>query len=218
MSSLLLLFARGLAMGFAIAAPVGAIGVLCIRRTLAGGTALGLATGLGAATADGVYGAVAALGLTAISAALVGARAWLGLAGGVALIYLGTRTMLARPAEDRGDVRSVSGGLAAAWGSTFLLTLGNPSTILAFIAVFAALGVGAAGSGPAGALALVAGVFSGSALWWLVLSGSVGLVRHRVSVAATLWIDRASGALIAAFGVAAALGGLALLGVLGAHR
>ncbi len=212
MLQLLPLFARGLAMGFAIAAPVGAIGVLTIRRTLSGGRALGLATGLGAATADGFYGAVAAFGVTALSAALVGARGWLGVAGGLFLVYLGIRTIVATPPEDGVDAPEPA-SLAGAWASTFVLTLGNPMTILSFTAAFAALGVGAAGSGIPGALALVVGVFCGSALWWVVLTFAVDLVRHRLSRASMAMIDRVSGAVIVAFGVVATLGGLAALGV-----
>ena len=116
---------------------------------LRGGRALGLATGLGAATADGVYGAIAAFGVTAVSAVLVGARGWLGLAGGVFLVYLGVRTIAAEPARER-DERGEPKSLVAAWSSTFLLTLGNPSTILMFVAVFAALGVAAQGTGVRG--------------------------------------------------------------------
>jgi threonine/homoserine/homoserine lactone efflux protein len=212
MSALLPLLLRGLLMGFAIAAPVGAIGALCIRRTLRGGRAIGIATGLGAATADGVYGAIAAFGVTAVSAALVGARGWLGLCGGIFLVYLGVRTISAEPAREREERREPK-SLAAAWSSTFLLTLANPSTILMFAAVFAALGVATAATGIAGPLVLVLGVFCGSAAWWLILSTTVAAVRHRLSGNAMVWIDRVSGAVIVAFGVVAAVGGLQLLGV-----
>ena len=99
MPPFLALYLRGLVMGFAIAAPVGAIGVLCIRRTLAGGWLLGLATGLGAATADAVYGAVAAFGITAVSSMLLGVRGWMQVAGGAFLVYLGVRTFVARAAQ-----------------------------------------------------------------------------------------------------------------------
>lgn len=214
MSSLLPLFLRGLVMGFAIAAPVGAIGVLCIRRTLAYGRAVGLATGLGAATADGFYGAVAAFGVTALSAALLSARAWLGLAGGLFLVYLGVRTISARVVSADTE-QAAPRSLWAAYASTFVLTLGNPMTILSFTAVFAALGVGAAGAGVPGALALVAGVFLGSAAWWLILSTVVGFVRHMVSDSAMVWIDRVSGAVIVAFGAWATINALVLLGAFG---
>ena len=132
-------FGRGLVIGFAIAAPVGAIGVLCIRRTLADGRLTGFVSGLGAATADALYGAVAALGLTAISSALVAHQATVRLVGGLFLCYLGVRTALAAPATT--GATGARRGLLAAYGSTLALTLTNPSTILSFAAVFAGLGL-----------------------------------------------------------------------------
>lgn len=185
--------------GFSIAAPVGPIGLLCIRRTLAEGRGVGLATGLGAATADAVYGAVAGFGLTAVSGVLLGGRVWLRLAGGVFLCYLGARTFRSRPAAGPPEARGR--GLAGAYASTLGLTLTNPTTILSFAAIFAGFGAGRAGY--LGASVLVLGVFLGSALWWLVLSGGVALLRPRFRPAALVWVNRLSGALIAAFGVAA---------------
>ena len=199
---------RGLVIGFSIAAPVGPIGVLCIRRTLADGRAVGFAAGLGAATADALYGAVAGFGLTVVSTALVGQQGWLRLIGGAFLCWLGARTFLARPAEAAAPA-TLGAGLAGAYASTLALTLTNPMTILSFAAVFAGLGVGAAGGGYGAAAVLVLGVFAGSALWWLVLSGAVGLLRHRVTPRGLRWVNRASGTIIAGFG-ALALGSLAL--------
>src|SRR3954468_17812764 len=129
----------GVILGFSIAAPVGPIGVLCIRRSLAEGRRVGLATGLGAATADALYGAVAAFGLTAISSFLIGQKSWLGLIGGLFLCYLGIRTFQSQPAENPATLPS--GGLLSAYSSTLLLTLTNPMTILSFVAVFAAFGL-----------------------------------------------------------------------------
>jgi threonine/homoserine/homoserine lactone efflux protein len=133
---------KGLAIGFAIAAPVGPIGVLCIRRSLTDGQRIGLATGLGAATADAAYGAVAAFGLTAVSTFLVKQRMALGIIGGAFLCYLGLRTWLSKPAEKPAEARG--SGLASAYSSTLLLTLTNPTTILSFVAVFAGFGLGVA--------------------------------------------------------------------------
>jgi threonine/homoserine/homoserine lactone efflux protein len=196
-------FARGLAIGFAIAAPVGAIGLLCIRRTLAEGRLVGFVSGLGAATADAAYGAVAALGLTAVSAALVEHSDAVRLLGGAFLCYLGARTALASPvAESRsGSTR----GLASAYASTLGLTLTNPSTILSFAAIFAGLGLGASGGGRGSAILMVTGVFLGSALWWLMLSGAVGFARRAVTPTRLRWINRLSGALLIGFGVLALL-------------
>lgn len=197
------LLLRGLALGFSIAAPVGPIGVLCIRRTLAEGRATGFVSGLGAATADATYGAVAAFGLTFVSSLLIGQQAWLRLIGGLFLLYLGGRTLLTSPAS-RGAVASGS-GLAGAYASTLFLTLTNPLTILSFAAIFAGLGVVGAEGGYRDAGLLVLGVFLGSALWWLLLSWGVSLLRARVDARRLRWVNRFSGALIAAFGVVALL-------------
>src|SRR5215469_4015962 len=169
---------KGFAIGFAIAAPVGPIDVLCIRRSLAGGRWLGLATGLGAATADASYGAIAGFGLTAVSTFLVSQRLWLNLIGGLFLCYLGVKTWLSKPAKASAAAEVVP--LIPAYASTLLLTLTNPMTILSFIAVFAGLGLSTAANYFAASL-LVIGVFSGSAAWWVVLSTVAGSLRSRVS-------------------------------------
>lgn len=191
---------RGLILGFSIAAPVGPIGVLCIRRTLAQGRAVGLASGLGAASADAIYGLIAALGLTALSSLLLESRGWLSLLGGVFLCYLGVRTFLTAPAGQAAAARA--GGLTGAYASTFFLTIANPMTILAFAAMFAGAGVGSVAASEGAAAWLVAGVFLGSALWWFLLSGGVSLLRSRFDAAAMRWVNRLSGLLILGFGLA----------------
>lgn len=192
---------RGLALGFAIAAPVGPIGVLCLRRTLAEGWAVGLASGLGAATADGLYAAVAAFGVTAISGLVLGQQTWVKLVGGAFLCYLGTRAFCARPTERA--ARPAGKGLLSAYGSMLFLTLSNPPTILIYAALFAGFGAAGGGDGVGSAALLVAGVCLGSALWWLLLSGGVAALRTRFSPRAFQWVNRGSGLVIAAFGVAA---------------
>lgn len=196
-------FARGLAIGFAIAAPVGAIGLLCIRRTLADGRLAGFVSGLGAATADAIYGAVAALGLTAVSGLLVENQDAVRLVGGLFLCYLGVRTARSPPAT---AVRARSArGLLAAYGSTLALTLTNPTTILSFAAVFAGLGLGAAAGDRASAVLMVCGVFLGSAIWWLLLSGAIGFFRRALTTERLRWANRLSGVMLFAFGIAAVL-------------
>jgi len=190
--------AKGLVIGFSIAAPVGPIGVLCIRRSLRDGMAAGFAAGLGAATADAAYGAVAGFGVTAVSGFLIGHRFWIGLIGGAFLCTLGARAFLSKPASDAAPGRA--GGLATAYTSTLLLTLANPATILSFAVIFAAFGLGATIDYPAAA-SLVLGVFAGSALWWLILSGGTSLVRSRLSPAWMLAVNRVSGAVLIAFGI-----------------
>lgn len=196
-------FTRGLIIGFAIAAPVGAIGLLCIRRTLSDGRLAGFVSGLGAASADAVYGAIAALGLTAISSILVANQDAIRLAGGLFLCYLGVRTALAAPANETagGSPRSLLG----AYGSTFVLTLTNPTTILSFAAVFAGLGLASGATDRLSAALMVGGVFLGSAVWWLILSGVVGVFRRALTVERMRWVNRVSGAVLVAFGVAALL-------------
>ncbi len=148
------LLARGFVLGFSIAMPVGPIGVLCMQRTLAQGRVAGLVSGLGAATADAVYGSVAGFGLTVVSGMLVRQQTWLGLVGGVFLCYLGLKTLLTQPAEQ--NSLESKGGLLGAYVSTFLLTLTNPLTILFFTLAFAGLGGGVEGD-YAGASLLVLG-------------------------------------------------------------
>jgi threonine/homoserine/homoserine lactone efflux protein len=198
-----LLLLKGVVLGFSIAAPLGPIGVLCIRRTLADGRATGFVSGLGAATADTFYGGVAAFGLTAISGLLTQQQGIIRLVGGVFLLYLGLRTLLAKPATQAASVRR--GGLFGAYGSTVILTLTNPTTILSFIAIFAGLGVasGAGGFGSAGLLVL--GVCCGSALWWLILSSGVSLVRARITPRVLRWVNIVSGTLLIGFGLLALL-------------
>jgi threonine/homoserine/homoserine lactone efflux protein len=198
------LFLEGMIIGFAIAAPVGPIGVLCIRRTLAEGRTSGLVSGLGAATADAVYSSVAALGLTFVADFLMGGEAWLRLAGGAFLVFLGIKIFLARPAERAAPAgRS---GLPGAYASTFFLTLTNPTTILSFAAIFAGLGAGSANGDVPSAMLLVLGVFLGSAIWWFLLSGATNLFRSRLSIGGLRWVNRVSGTVIATFGVLALSG------------
>ena len=212
---------------------MGPIGVLCIRRTFADGRAAGLATGLGAATADAFYGAVAGVGLTAISGLLLGWQTELRLFGGLFLCALGAKTALEKPASTPAAMRGR--GLAESYASSVLLTLTNPATILSFAAVFAGAGLGQQAYGAGAALALVVGVFAGSAAWWLLLSGFVDRWRRRypefgamaptslggavvagvtLGVAAPYLrrINLAAGALLFAFGLAACWSGLGRAG------
>ena len=189
---------KGLIVGLSIAAPVGPIGLLCIRSSLAEGRVSGLLSGLGAATADAVYGSIAGFGLTAVSSLLIKERFWIGAVGGAFLCYLGVRTFLSPPAAHTASTSRM--GLAAAYLSTFALTLTNPITILSFVAVFAGLGLSARASYSAATL-LVLGVFAGSALWWLALSTLVGALRTRIDERTMRLINLISGSLIVALGI-----------------
>lgn len=218
---------KGLVIGFSIAAPVGPIGVLCIRRTLAGGFLPGVTAGLGAATADAVYGAIAAFGLTAVTSFLVGQRVTLGIIGGAFLITLGCRVFFTRPAPAGERADSPHGGMGAnsaggvpagvtdppvgagkgragaggGYLSTFFLTITNPMTILFFVAVFTGTGLATAPKGYGSALLLVTGVFTGSALWWLTLSTATGIVRKMITPPVMRAVNYLAGVIIAGFGV-----------------
>jgi len=190
------LFFKGLVLGFSIAAPVGPIGVLCIRRSLTNGFKSGLVSGLGAASADALYGTLAAAGLTLVADFLSAQSFWMGLIGGVFLLYLGIKNLVSKPAQAAAELPAASP--AGDYLSTFFLTLSNPMTIFAFVAIFS--GLGAVGSSfRLGAFLLVLGVFSGSALWWLGLSAVVSMLRTRISDTILLWVNRAAGVIILGF-------------------
>jgi threonine/homoserine/homoserine lactone efflux protein len=194
---------RGLIIGFSIAAPVGPIGILCIRRTINGGRISGLVSGLGAATADSIYGCVAGFGLAFISNFLVKQQIWLHLIGGAFLCYLGVKTLLAKPADQAAAARE--NGLLGDYASTFFLTLTNPMTIISFAAIFAGLGLASTRGNYGSAGILVLGVFIGSALWWIVLSSGVGIFRKKFNTHSLQWVNRISGVIIMGFGLFALL-------------
>lgn len=193
-------FLQAILVGLAIAAPVGPIGLLVIQRTLNHGTAVGLATGMGAAVADAVYGAIGAFGVTALIVLLEAARVPLALGGSAFLLWLAWRTWRAVPAAPASAVSAGSSGarIWSSFGSTVLLTLANPATIVSFIAVFGAL---ASRGVPVSPWLMVAGVLAGSALWWLVLSALVGRLRSRFDARARRWVNRLSALMLAGFAV-----------------
>jgi threonine/homoserine/homoserine lactone efflux protein len=190
---------RGLVLGFSIAAPVGPMGVLCIRRTLADGRKNGLITGLGVASGDTVYGFIAGFGLTFISNILVGQQIWIRLIGGTFLCYLGLKTFFSEPAER--PAATTGKDLGGAYLSAFFLTLTNPATILAFTAIFAGMGVGATNGNYSAASILVFGVFCGSGLWWFLLSSGVSLFRGQFNAHRLRWVNRLSGLVIVWLGL-----------------
>lgn len=199
-----MLFLQGLILGFSIAAPVGPIGVLCMRRTLAHGRAAGFVSGLGAATADALYGSIAGFGLTAVANWLITYQSTLQLVGGLFLCYLGVKTWLT-PAADQPAEASAENSLWGAYASTFFLTVTNPLTILSFGAMFAGLGLVGSSSSYGAAGLLITGVFLGSAGWWLALTAGVNLVRHKFTPVHLTWVNRFSGVLILGFGLLALL-------------
>ncbi|MBI3751944.1 MAG: LysE family transporter [Chloroflexi bacterium] len=201
MESALSLAIRGVVVGFTIAAAVGPISVLTIRRTIAHGQLYGLVSGLGVASADASYAGIAAFGLTAVSGLLVSGRVLLGLVGGAIIVLLGIRTIRSRPGE--AATTAERPGLGPAFASIYALTMTNPMTILSFAAVFAGLGFAAGATTAGDAAALTIGVWAGSGLWWVVLTSLVGWLRGRVSYRGLVWINRASGTALVAFGLVA---------------
>jgi threonine/homoserine/homoserine lactone efflux protein len=192
------LFFRGVIIGFALAAPVGPVGLLCVRRALADGRHAAFVAGLGAAFADTFYGAVACLGLSVVSSFLMDHHIVLRIVGGIILMVLGVRGLLANTAD---EPAAASGpGLVKDFLSTFLITLTNPGTILASMAVFAAFGaIGHQGGSPS--MIIVAGVFGGSTLWWLVLSAMASAARSRLSPRTLVLLNRSTGVLLVLFGI-----------------
>lgn len=204
----MLLFLKGIAIGFAVAAPVGPIGLLCIRRTLWGGRLAGFTAGIGAALADTFFGFIAAFGLALLWNFLMANAQWFALGGGIFLIYVGIAEWRTRPTDPKLKEPPSTAGLISGLVSTFLLTLSNPLTILSFAAIFAGLGieghrVSANGDTPDYSLMvqLLGGVFLGSAGWWLLLAGGVDVIRHRLNETTLKWLSRISGTVLLGFGL-----------------
>lgn len=190
---------KGLVIGLSVAIPVGPIGVLTIKRSLTDGRLSGFVTGLGAATADGLYGAVAAFGMTAVSIYLNSMEVWLKSIGGLFMIYLGIRFFLSVPPSVK--QQRPAEGLIYCYISTLFLTIVSPATIIAFIGVFAAVGLGTTETSYWEATLVVCGVFAGSALWWLILSWFVSRFQSAMNAARWILVNRVSGCIIGGFGL-----------------
>lgn len=197
MTPLIEFFFKGIVIGFSIAAPIGPISILCIRRTLAHGVYIGVLSGLGAATADAVYGLVAGFGLTSISSLLIKYNFMLSMVGAAFLAYLGATTFLAEPAHNPA-ARDGQGALHA-FVSTFFLTITNPMTVLLFAAILTSAGVVSTSGDYHSAIALVSGIFFGGAVWFIFLACAVGLFRSKVDLPMLRIINKVSGLLIIGF-------------------
>lgn len=196
----MIFFIKGLVIGFAMAIPIGPVGVMCIRKTLAEGHSRGLIIGMGAATADSIYGSVAAFGLTFISDAIISQQFWLSLVGGGLLLFLGIRTF--RDKRKKKIVAYSNDGLVRSFASAFFLALTNPITIFAFIAVFAVFGLGK-NITIVSACVLVFGIFIGSYLWFLTLSYIATHFREKMDSGGLIWVNRIAGILIIISGTVA---------------
>jgi threonine/homoserine/homoserine lactone efflux protein len=217
------LLLKGLIVGFCLAAPVGPIAVLCVQRTISKRWVSGLVSGLGAAAADAVYGAVAAFGATIVSEFLIAERAWMQRVGGVILLFMGLRLFLAKPVggekarpiqvelgpaerhssrPGRAEKQETDGrGLTGDFLSTFLLTLTNPMTFVAFAAVFTTMGIGAVRGRPILTAELVAGVFFGSMLWWAILCFGAHALRRHFDYRKLALINRGTGLFVIGVGL-----------------
>ena len=198
-----ILFLKGTIIGLSMAIPVGPIGILCVRRTLLEGRLSGFVSALGLATADVVFGCIAGFGLTFVSDFLISQQVWLRLIGGLFLCTIGVKILLAKFVEREISFRKK--GLLGAYTSMFLFTLTYPMTILIFLGIFAGLGIVSTTGNFASIAALVLGVFTGSILWWVILSGAIGSLRNKFTVQGLQWINRISGILIIGFGLAVLL-------------
>jgi len=196
-TQLLIDLIKGAIVGVVIALPLGPVGVLCVRRTLFQGPSYGFVSGLGAATADSLFGIIAGFGLTIVRDFLLGYQDWLGVGGGLFLLVVGIRALAHAPEDELGPLGDEA--LFAAYVSTFALTITNPITILAFAAIFAQIGV-SNGSGYLDTGLLVIGVFLGSLVWWLGLSFGIAALHRSLGFFSLVWLNRVSGAVLALSG------------------
>ncbi|HTY67505.1 MAG TPA: LysE family transporter [Alphaproteobacteria bacterium] len=192
---------KGLIAGFLIAAPVGPINVMCVRRTIVHGRLVGLISGLGAAAADTFFGAIAAFGLTFIHDFLMREKFWFGIGGAALLLVIGVRILLAKPPQEKkdDDEEKDPASLLGDFTSTGFLTLTNPVTVLSFLAVFSAFGVQNEERSLADSWMLLVGVFLGSSVWWLLLTTTVALFRDKFNREGLRWANRIAGVVILAF-------------------
>jgi threonine/homoserine/homoserine lactone efflux protein len=193
------LLIRGLLAGLVIAVPVGPVNVLCISRTISKGWKSGLLSGFGAASADTVYGCIAGFSITFVIQFLIREESWIRLIGGILLVGIGARYYF-KPAQPLTEEKSESAEHSD-YMSALLLTLTNPTTVLSFLTVMAALGIGRKGETLL-TLFLVLGIFCGSMLWWIVLTAIVNRLRNKFNDPAMKWLNRIAGLAIGSFGVA----------------
>ena len=213
-------FFKGLMVGFLVAAPVGPVAIICIHRTIAHGRLAGYVCGLGATLADTVFGAIAALGLGFLATELIANQSWLRISGGILLVALGLKLALSKHltrravAQEREEERDGGSKETAAlpssqgiddhignFASSFAVMITNPITLLSFAAIFAAIDIAEIGEKTLWAFSLVAGVFTGGALWWTILITVSSLFRHRINEQGILWVSRGAGALVLIFGI-----------------
>jgi len=189
-------------LGFSVSAPVGAIGLLCIQRTLSRGKLAGFFTGLGAATANVIYASIAALGFSVVSTFLFEQQLYLKVFGAIFLFYLGIKTFMKKPANEAAKLEGQS--LIGMYLSTFFLMITNPVTILNFVAMFAGLGIEQSSKSGVTDFTLITGVFLGAITWWFFLSYFVSKFRNKITPRLAI-VNKISGVLIILLGLLAFL-------------
>lgn len=191
---------QGAIYGLLVAAPVGPIGILCIKRSIVQGRTYGIVSGLGAASADLIYGIIGALGISGLAAFLSGYKAWIQLAGACILLIIGFNMYRASAAVANDD-RPRPASLLRSYLSAFLMTLSNPMTIMLFIGIISSAGLVAEHGHPVRIIALLAGIFLGSALWWVLLCTLSGSFSKRLRPGGMRWVNRISGIAIMALSI-----------------
>ena len=190
---------KGILIGISVSAPLGPIGVLCIQRTLNKGFKSGLISGIGAASADIIYAIIAGFSITFISDFLIENQNYIRIIGGMFLIFIGAKIFTSNPAKQIRKLRTKGNNYYKDYITSFLVTVSNPITILAFGAIFASFNMVEKGSGTFPIIILVVTVFSGAILWWLSLISIVTIFKSRIRLRNLLWINRVTGVLIIIF-------------------
>ena len=193
-------FIKGLLIGFVVAVPLGPVGIICLQRIFSKGYLFGLLSGLGISTADAIYGSIAAFGVTAVSSFLISQQLWFRLIGGLIICGLGIR-ICGQAGSQKISVSANNTSCFGAYFSALFLTLMNPALIISFAAIFASLGIVNGNLDYYSSFILVVGVFFGSAIWWVVLSGAASRLKARFTDTFVQNINRLSGTLIAGFGL-----------------
>jgi len=191
-------FLHGITIGFSIAAPVGVVGFLCIEQTLRYGIMIGIASGLGAATADMMYGILVACGLNITHGILSYIKTPFSILGGLFLCYAGLKKIIVKETSPT-NTQTTSNNLVHAYSFTFLLTATNPATMLEFLALFTGLRINVANHYES--FTFVGGVFLGSAVWWIILCSTISIFKKKVSDNTLQYINYSAGLVIILFGL-----------------
>jgi threonine/homoserine/homoserine lactone efflux protein len=194
----MLFFIKGFLIGLIVAAPLGPIGIISLQRTFSKGYLAGVFSGLGISTADAIYGAFAVFGVTAMSSFLLSQQLWLRIIGGMVICGFGIR-IYSQAGYQKMAASANNKSCFGAYFSALVLTLVNPALIISFAAIFASLGI--TRTNHYASILLIVGVFSGSAIWWVFLSGVASRLQKRFTDSFVQKINQVSGFLIAGFGI-----------------